>query len=232
MSGETSFVKAKYSEAADEVKVFPTEVSAPGAKSFDKFLEEHTLTIKKRAASYNAVSGELGLQESNAKTTTLPAAATANQLIAVTSLVAEAKITTSGGAFIYGKWLTVASATATVVLTQDMTAFFQSDGTNWLLWGEIKDERTYGASVLRLVNTAYEPNTIRPTWVRMEVTGELEKPLSCKVIVGGTVMGGFAVGKDAGLIPILTDSFMVNPGQKWEVEGSHIASVHSYYLAL
>ncbi len=207
MSGETSFVKAKYSEAADEVKVFPTEVSAPGAKSFDKFLEEHSLTIKKRAASYNAVSGELGLQESNAKTTTLPAAATANQIIAVSSLVAEAKVTTSGGAFIYGKWLTVASATATVVLTQDMTAFFQSDGTNWILWGEIKDERVYGAKTLVTkaeAEAGIEPSATREAFVTFykSAAGLTEIQVGGKYAVSMPIEGAMGL-----LIPA---------GQKWK----------------
>ena len=190
MPAETTFAKIKYSLAADETKAFPAEVSAPGAKTIDKFLEEHTLTLKKRAASYEAKSGEWGLQESSAKTVTLPLAATASQPIAVTSAVAEAKVTTSGGAVIYGKWLTVGSATATVVLTTDMTAFFFSDGTNWILGlgSEIKDERKYGVAVFATkaeAEAGIEPSTTRPAMITMEVSGGG----SGTVAVGGVVLG-------------------------------------------
>lgn len=200
MSGETTTYKFKFAEAADEVNKFPVNVDEPKTKEIDKVLTEKILRIKKRAASYNAETGELGLQESNAKTTTLPAAAPANQIIGVTSLVAEAKVTTSGGAFIYGKWLTVASATATVILTEDMTAYFQSDGTNWNLWGEIKDERKYSIKAFTKaeMEAGVTLSAIRDSFIEVGVgsiaeiggIGNAEVPITAAIVPAGQVIKG------------------------------------------
>lgn len=201
MAGKTAAPwEVDFPESADETKVYPA-LGQKMAERISTLFGEKTWVLKKRAASYEAKSGEWGLQESSAKTVTLPLAATNSQIIAVTSAVAEAKVTTSGGAVIYGKWLTVASATATVVLTQDMTAFFFSDGTNWILWGEIKSEQKYVAKAFTKVEAeaGVEPSATRDAVVVLSAEGILT--------IGGVSLNGVA-NSPAG-------PYLIPAGQKW-----------------
>jgi hypothetical protein len=121
--------KLPYPSSTGEVKLGATDFKELAEKA-NTFLKEHTLIYKARAASYNAESGELGFQESNGKTVTLPSAATANQIIGVFSNVAETKITTAGGAKIYGGgWI----GETTIILSTYESVILQSNGTNWLV---------------------------------------------------------------------------------------------------
>jgi hypothetical protein len=111
-----------------------------GAQNMEEIAErvttickERFLSISKHAGAYEAKSGELGVQETAAATTTLPAAATKDQIIGVWCKASSCKVTTSGGAFVYGGSITLASKTATVTLDEGQWLVVQSDGTNWLI---------------------------------------------------------------------------------------------------
>jgi hypothetical protein len=158
-----------FSEPNDEPKTWPT-VQKEQSERVAKMLGEHVLTIKEYAGAGSPKSGELAVEtKAGPETLTLPAAGTANQLIGVSCKVASCKVQTAGGAFIYGKWLTLAAKTANVTLTEDMTAFFQSDGTNWILWGEVKSEQGYvEVRAEREKETEYTPNAARETVVTFD----------------------------------------------------------------
>lgn len=200
-----------YAIATDEIKAFPAEVDQVKAERVAKLFGEHVLTIATHAASYEGKSGELGIQESAAKTTTLPLAATKDQILAVACKASSCKVTTSGGAFIYGKWLTLAGKTATVTLTEGMVAFFQSDGTNWVLWGDVLNENKYTAQVGRAFETEFEPSASREALVVLEISSP--SGAFAPLFVGGvqitelnTVAGGRA-----------TYPFVCPAGQKWKL---------------
>jgi hypothetical protein len=175
MPGTTTNYAITFSEAADEVKAFPGEVSSPGAKTIDKVLTEKLLKVKGRAASYEATSGELG-ECTKAITVTLPSAAVANQVIGVVAAPAVATeltgITTSGGAKIYGDFIV---GEATIKLAQAQHVVLQSDGTNWkIIAGEPKREQEYkGIKAVTKVEAeaGIEPSATRPGYVVILVSG-------------------------------------------------------------
>src|ERR1035441_6507975 len=147
MPGETTFAKIKFAKSTDETKAFPAEVSEPGAKTIDKYLEEHNLTYKAYAGSGTLKSGELAVQGKSGETLTLPAAAANAQIGVFCSAAATSvKVTTSGGAFIFGDF--ISGTTATITLATYQHVVLTSDGTNWLIVaGEPKREQAY--SVLK-----------------------------------------------------------------------------------
>src|ERR1039458_6822888 len=109
MAGKTAAPwEIGFPESTDEVKVYPAEGKAI-AERISTIFGGKIPTITKHAASYEAKSGELGEVTKTAQTVTLPLAATVDQLIGIFSTVAEAKVTTSGGAEVLGDF--TASAT-------------------------------------------------------------------------------------------------------------------------
>lgn len=203
MPAETSFAKIKYALAADETKAFPAEVSEPGAKTIDTFLEEKTLHFKNYLASGTLKSGELAVQESNAKTFTLPLAATENQLIGVFSLVNETKVTTSGGATISGDFV---SAETTIILTKNQHVVLQSVGGKWIIIaGEPKKEQTYTVKAFTKAEAEaeVEPSASRPALVLFNA-GKVE----------GLKVGGVSIplGSETKTVTVI-----VPPGQKWRL---------------
>lgn len=201
MPSATTFAAIKYSKATDEIKGFPGEVSEPGAKTIDKYLEEHTLYFKTRAGAYNGVSGEFALQNKAGESTmTLPAVATASQIIGVFSGAgATTKITTSGGAFIYGDFINK-EATITLLPLQHVILF--SDGGEWLIIaGEPKREQTYSAPVAYTkaeAEAGHEVSATRPGYVALTTATNL-------------AIGGVALLAPGGGTP-----YYVPPGQKWK----------------
>src|ERR1039458_4218821 len=108
MAGKTAAPwEIGFPESTDEVKVYPAEGKAI-AERISAIFGGKVLTITKHAASYEAKSGELGEVTKTAQTVTLPLAATVDQLIGIFSTVAEAKVTTSGGATVSGDAITAA----------------------------------------------------------------------------------------------------------------------------
>jgi hypothetical protein len=212
MAGKTAAPwEVDFPEAADEVKVYP----ALGQKMSERtstLFGEHILILKKRAASYEAKSGELGLQEKAGETTTLPLAATGSQLIGVTTKVA-CKVTTSGGATIYGLGT---EGAGTVELTNNMTAFFFSDGTNWQVWGEIKKTLTYVNKVFTKAEAeaGVEPSATRAAVVVLSLAEE-----ATKIEVGAiTIASGKLAPESSVTIPY------VSPGVKWKANAKVTAS--------
>jgi hypothetical protein len=172
-----------YPTSAGEVKV--------GATDFEELAERVTKIMKEKiggvvkfathAVSYNAVAGELG-EATKALTATLPAAATVDQTIGVFSKVAAAselvKCTTSGGAFIEGDFITAASKTATIELTEGQHVVLTSDGTNWkILAGEPRRTAKYVAVVRTKAEVeaagGIEPSATRPAHVVITAASEL-----------------------------------------------------------
>jgi hypothetical protein len=154
------------------------------------------------AVSYNAVSGELG-EGTKAITATLPLAATADQTIGVFSKVAASteliKVTTSGGAFIEGDFITAASKTGTITLTEGQHVVLTADGTNWkILAGEPKREQGQKNKALVLKAETILSET-RPTIGTVTLFGKVNVYAQGKVKIlkgvgGGTELVGAAGG--------------------------------------
>jgi hypothetical protein len=215
MPGETATYAIKYPIAGDEVRVAPTEVFQPGAEKIDTVLKEKILIFKPRAASYEAKSGELGEQSSAGATTTLPLAATANQIIGVFCTATSCKITTSGGAFIVGDFITIASKTAIITLTEGQHVVLQSGGTNWaIIAGEPKREQKY----------------VTKTFTKAEgeagVTPSATRPAVVSVTAGGGEFTEGTVGAvqimETGAGGIKNLFFEVPPGQAWKITTSGV----------
>lgn len=125
MPSETSFLKIRYSKSTDEIKGFPAEVSEPGAKTIDKFLEERTLTVKEHGVSFTAASGELVKATANIGVT-LPTP-TANATVGVLANGHEVEL--KGGSalmFIGGP-----TGLTPVTISGGQYVVFEADGTNW-----------------------------------------------------------------------------------------------------
>jgi hypothetical protein len=206
----------------------PTGKAKLGATNFKELAERLTAIFKERflsiathAASYTAVSGELGVQEKAGETTTLPAATTKDRIVGVFCKAASCKITTSGGAFIQGDFITIASKTATITLLEGQHVILQSDGTNWfIIAGEPKREQVYGARTARALATAFTPSTARPTLVVIDLSLEPTPGFgkNAKVYVnGGLVTELFAGGHTVESGYRMSTSFTVPAGQTWEV---------------
>ena len=210
-----------FPESTDEVKVYPAEGKAI-AERISTIFGGKIPTITKHAASYEAKSGELGEVTKTAQTVTLPLAATVDQLIGIFSTVAEAKVTTSGGAEVLGDF----TASATFKLTTNQHVILQSNGTNWfILSGEPMRERKYKAQVVRAVNTEYEPSATRSVSVIIEVNPEAG--FTSTVSVGGVQVGVLASSGSRCLL-----SFICNPKEKWKLSTGNTVVLSSSYKIL
>ena len=169
------------------------------AKSVDKVFTEKALRYKGYSGPGTLTAGEFAFQEKNGETFTLPAVGTANQVIGIYSIVNEAKVTTSGGAKIYGDFI---SAAGTITLTLLQHVVLQSTGVNWfIIAGEPKREQTYSA--LKAWSKAeaeagVEPSASRDAMVDFAASA-----------VNGLEIGGVKVGAVGG-------SKRVPAGQKWK----------------
>lgn len=194
--------------------------------------ERSPLSIVKHAGAYEAASGELGVQETNGAPTTLPSAATKDQIIAVfcASGATSCKVTTSGGAFIYGKWLTLASKTATVTLTEGMCAVFQSNGTNWLLLpgSEIKSEQKYSATTA-LSQAEWEagitPSTSRNAIVKLRVEVPEGTNAGWQFFVGGVELPNEEVTTAASGRARIGNTLWVPAGQSWKLTAVNVSGL-------
>jgi hypothetical protein len=224
---ETPNFKFPSPTSVGEVKLGATNIEEL-ANSLDTFLGEKIPIFKSYAAGATLKSGELAEQTKAGETFTLPVATTANRVIGVYA-AAACKVTTSGGAFIIGDFITAASKTATITLAEGQHVVLQSNGTNWIIVaGEPKREQVYASEVARVRATAYEASATRPTQVILSATGKE----GFVVNVGGVrvaIQGGGNTG--AGGQTVTT--FLVPPGLKWEVEQAGVASTFgSNYLTL
>lgn len=187
MAGSTTFSSIKFAQGIDEVKKFPAEVSEPGAKTIDKYLEEHTLTFKAYNGPATLKTGELAVQEKSGETFTLPSAATANFVVEVFcwTTATSCKIATAGGATIEGDFI---SAASTITLTTRQHVTLRSTGTNtWLIVsGEPKRTAVWEASVIRESELEYEPSGAREVEVILQASAS---PVE-NVTVGGVVIAG------------------------------------------
>lgn len=210
MPGETTTYKYRYAIATDEIRAFPAEVDQPSKEKIDKVGSERWLSEKKYSGAATLKTGELAIQEKNAETFTLPAVGTVDQIIGVYSLVAETKITTSGGAFIIGGFLPASTATIKVVANGYVE--LRSNGTAWM-WtaGEPKPEATYSEATRSSaeLKTGFIPSTGRRAFVTVSSAKEYEIEVGTAVVAAnhGTT-GGLHIG------------FMVQPGQTWKAGGA------------
>jgi len=203
MAGKTAAPwEIGFPEATDEVKVYPAEGQAI-AERISAIFGAHVLTYKVRAASYNAVSGEMAQFNKNGATATLPSAATANQIIGVEGAATEVKVATSGGAVIEGDFII---AQATITLTVRQHVILQSDGTNWnIIAGEPKRAQTYGASA----RTKAEAEAgVEPSVSRLALV-VLNAIVATEIFVGAVPLGGSGA-------TYTQLSFLVPPGIKWK----------------
>ena len=197
-----------FPSSTGEVKLGATDFKE--LEKANTFLKEHTLIVKKYSGSATLVTGELALQESTGKTFTLPSATTANQYIGIQNGVAELKVTTSGGAVIFGDFV---AGEATIVLLQRQHVILQSDGTNWqIIAGEPKREQSWGAEVTRTSGTEYEPSATRPTQVIF--TARAAQAFAVELFEGSTKIAVMDQSGSASQVASIT--FQVNPGKKWK----------------
>lgn len=126
----------------DEIKAFPTEVDQVKAERIAKLMGENWLTVKSYSAAATLKTGELAIQNKNGETFTLPSVATSNQIIGIytSSGIASCKVTTSGGALIYGDFV---NGAATLTLTTNQHVTLQSNGSSWqIVAGEPENKAT------------------------------------------------------------------------------------------
>jgi hypothetical protein len=125
------------------------------------------------AANYTAAVGEMGIQESAGKTTTLPSAAK-GQVVGVFCKAASCSVF-GGGVFIYGLSITAASKTTTINLTEGQHIILMFDGTNWAI---IDGEPKEGRAVRTGVSSSGEPAVM--SW------GLIERPAGSFIIAAGS----------------------------------------------
>lgn len=216
MPGETPTYKFKYALAADETKAFPAEVSEPAAKQIEKVLEEHFLTIHTVAVDTAAKTGEL-LNVSGVHTITLPAA-TANAIVGV-YFANGGKVTTSGGAFIFGDFV---HELATITFAADQHATLVAEGTNWrIVAGEPKREEAQKPKLLTS-GKAEEFSATRPVIVRVQAkAGE-----SITTLLQHTE--GLATAPPVGAVVTL----FVQPGETITVSTSGGLAANAWYFLL
>lgn len=202
-----------YPTSVGEVKNGATNIEELAVKLNTTFNEKF-LVFKTYAAGATLKSGEYAIQTKNGETFTLPSAATANQIIGVlASGITEAKVTTSGGAVIYGAY--VSPGVATIKLASAQTVILQSDGTNWLIVaGEPKREQKYSAveafsqaeGEAGITPSATRPATI-VMWLELEAAPKL----------GGR---GMPIVPAKGAV-----TYKVNPGQAVVVKSAGTYSI-------
>jgi hypothetical protein len=211
----------------------PTGKAKLGALNFKELAERLTAIFKERflsiathAASYAAVSGELGVQEKAGETTTLPAATTKDRIVGVFCKAASCKITTSGGAFIQGDFITIASKTATITLLEGQHVILQSDGTNWLIIaGEPLRAAKYSALEAFAPLAAGQkvtwtnPSATREAWVNLTVSCNASASfgVNAQLRVGGVHAGDFFSSENAHSVAGGT-AVLLAPGESLEVE--------------
>jgi hypothetical protein len=192
----------------------PTGKAKLGAVDFKELAErltaifkEKILIFKSYTGSATLKSGEFAEQAKAGETFTLPAATTANQMIGVYNVVAGTpiKVTTSGGALIFGDFLT---GVATIQLTVYQHVIFQSVGGNWLIIaGEPKNEAAYASKGYSKaqVEAGVEPSASRRALVTILgviASGEV-------VVTGGeSTASKFTTTSSA--------TVLVPAGQKWK----------------
>lgn len=236
MPGTTTTYGIAYAEAGDEVNKFTGQVSEPGAKTIDKVLTEKILVVKKYVGGATLKAGELAVQEKTAETFTLPLAATENQDIGITSLVAETKITTSGGASIKGDFLEA----STMKLSTNQHVRLTSAGGAWLIVaGEPKREQVYAALKSYTAVEAeagVEPSATRPTFVSLQLAGPNgEAGFAATLQIGATTIAQFQVGKSTGVVEVkeISYGFFLPPGQKWKLTAlTTVNAIAASYLTL
>lgn len=127
---ETTNFHLPYPGAIGKVKLGAKDIEEL-AKSVDKVFTERLLTYKGYSASATLKSGELAVQGKSGETFTLPAAVVNAQIgIFCGAAATSAKVTTSGGALIFGDSL---NGVGTITLTSLQHVVLTSDGTNWLI---------------------------------------------------------------------------------------------------
>src|SRR2546430_2689968 len=125
-----------FPSSVGEVKKGATDFEELAVK-INTLFNEKFLVFKSYAGPATLKAGELAEQTKTGETFTLPAV-TANQIIGVWCGTASCKITTSGGAFIYGDFV---EKLGTITLTQNQHVILQSDGASWkIASGEPKRE--------------------------------------------------------------------------------------------
>ena len=197
-----------YPEPADEPKVWPA-LQQTQSERVALMLKEHVPIIKAYTGSATLKSGELAEQKKSGETFTLPAVGTANQIIGVFCSVAACKITTSGGALIYGDFV---SAAATITLGEWQHVTLQSNGAAWLIVaGEPKREQKYTSKTYTHAE-ALAGIPISATRLAFVTLGCTTGFVGIKV-GGETVEGNFGVGTG-----IKAAQLMVPPGQLLVVE--------------
>jgi hypothetical protein len=210
---ETPNFKFPSPTSVGEVKLGATNIEEL-ANSLDTFLAGKILIFKSYAVAASLKAGELAEQTKAGETFTLPVATTANRVIGVYG-AATCKVTTSGGAFIIGDFITAASKTATITLTEGQHVVLMSNGTNWIIIaGEPKREQKYPAQSQSVVSpTIQEPSATRPATVVLEMV-HFGGTSQFNVNVGGVAIGHHVLGNETQNRAMIT--FPVNPGQKWE----------------
>jgi hypothetical protein len=128
MPGTTTNFGIEFAEATDEVKAFPGEVSAPGAKKIDEVLHERFLTVKSTAVEVTAKAGEL-VETTATATVNLPAASTANLPVGVFCTVGTLSLKATHGEKIRGDFLEATECKFAV----NQHGLLYPDGTNWLI---------------------------------------------------------------------------------------------------
>jgi hypothetical protein len=202
MAGKTAAPwEIPFSEANDEPKEWPAEQRQQSERIATLF-GEHVVTIKTQAGAYTAASGELGIQETAGAVTTLPSATTKDRIIGVTCKASSCKITTSGGAVIYGDFV---KGEPSLQLAQYQHILLQADGSNWtILAGEPKREsvQVEHSYTKAEAEAGVTPSATRPSSILLTSSSEF---------------GGVTIGAVATLMPsgTKTFSFELLAGQLW-----------------
>jgi hypothetical protein len=214
--------KLPYPDPLGEFKLGATNFKEL-AERLTTILAEKLLIVKSYAAAAALKAGELAEQTKAGETFTLPAATTANQIIGVFCSATSCKITTSGGAFIIGDFITAASKTATITLLEGQHVVLQSNGTNWLIIaGEPKREAPY---VLKSLSKAEgeggaEPSATRPALVTFAAKQEENGGwVRLVVTIGGVTIGeATATGESeaAKINPTACVTIETLPGETWK----------------
>lgn len=213
---ETPNFKFPSPTSVGEVKLGATNIEEL-ANSLDTFLAGKILIFKSYAAGATLKSGEFAEQTKAGETFTLPVATTANRVIGVYG-AAACKVTTSGGAFIIGDFITAASKTATISLAEGQHVVLQSNGTNWIIVaGEPKRQTGYVRTkpLLAEAEAGITPSVTRPASVTVFVDffgGEV----GALVFVGGEEMGTLFKGPTGTVAMPVT--LWVGAGETWQIK--------------
>jgi hypothetical protein len=196
-----------YPEAADEIKIYPA-LSKELAERIALMLKEHIPIYKSYAGPATLKSGEWAQQTKAGETFTMPAIATVNQLISVSNgSEGEVKITTSGGALIFGDFINPGKAT--IVLAAGQHVILQSTGVTWyIMAGEPKRTQQYQTKTYTKAEAeaGVELSATRPSLVNLQNKGGV----GAELIIEPS--GQHAGINTAGNVT----SVWVQPGEKWK----------------